>query len=117
MDDFQQDTSITQQTLAQLRASLDTLDAIARNPSTAHDAYQAALEQKIEIERKITIVLTVQLVQDTAEMQALMPDFKKATADLNAVVGTVCKASDVVDKVTKILAVADAIVAVAKTVA
>jgi hypothetical protein len=117
MDDFQQDTPIVGQTLDQLRASLDALDAIAANPSTDSDAYQATLDQKIEIERRITILLNLQLVEDTDKMQALLPDFKKATADLDAVVGTVCKASDVVNKVTTILKVVDAIVAAAKTVA
>jgi hypothetical protein len=117
MDDFQQNIPIVAQTLAKLRDSLDVLDTIAGNAPDDMDLYRTAQKQKIAIDDRISTLLNLQLVQDTDAMQALVPGFKQAKADLDAVVGKICKASEVVDKVTKILGVVDAIVAVAKTVA
>jgi hypothetical protein len=117
MDDFQQDIPIVDQTHAELVASLDMLDAIAAKAPDDMDVYRAVQVQKGAINDRISTLLNLKLVEDTEAMQALLPDFKKATADLDAVASKICKASEVVDKVTKILGVVDAIVAAAKTVA
>lgn len=117
MDDFQQDTSVIDQTLMQLRANLVALENIAENAQDDMDVYRAARQEKSAIDDKISKLLNLEIVQETAAMQGLLPDMKQATSDLNDVVGKICKASDVVDKVTKILGVVDLIVAAAKTVA
>lgn len=117
MDDFQQDIPIIEQTHAQLKASLVTLESIAANAPDDIGVYRAVQQQETAINDRIATLLNLKLVEETDAMQALVPDFKKATSDLDAVVGKICKASDVVDKVTKILSIVDAIVAAAKTVA
>jgi hypothetical protein len=117
MEDPQPKTPIVDETLAQLDSSSDALDAIIGNASTDMDTYRAAEEQKGEIEHRISTLENLQLARDTDAMEALVPQLKQAKADLDAVVATICKASDLVDCVTKLLKVVDTLVAAAKAVA
>jgi hypothetical protein len=117
MDDPQQRSTIVAQTLAQLHDSSDALDKITGGGSTALDVYRAAMAQKIEVEDRISTLMNLQLAQDTDAMQALVPQLKQAKANLDSVLATICKASEVVDGVTKFLVVVDALAAAAKAVA
>jgi hypothetical protein len=116
MSDIEQNTPILEQTLAQLRDSLDGLDSVEANQSTDIDLYRSVEKQKAEIEDRISTLQNLQLVQDTAAMQALVPDLKKAKTDLDGVVSKICKASDIVDGVTKFLVVVDKLADAAKAV-
>lgn len=117
MGDPPQATPIVTQTLAQLDESADSLDQIMGNATTPLDIYRAAAEQKEQIEQRISVLENLQLAQDTKQMQALVPDLAQAKANLDGVLGKIAKASDIVDGVTKVLVIVDALVAAAKTVA
>jgi hypothetical protein len=116
MSDIEQNTPIVDQTLAQLRDSLDNLDSVEGNESTDMDLYRAVEKQKIAIEDRISTLENLQLIRDTAAMQALVPALKQAKTDLDGVVSKICKASDVVDGVTKFLGIVDKLAAAAKAV-
>jgi hypothetical protein len=116
MSDTEQNIPIVEQTLAQLRDSLDKLDLVEGNQSTDLDLYRAVEKQKIAIEDRISTLENLQLIQNTAAMQALVPDLKQAKTDLDGVVSKICKASDVVDGVTTFLVVVDKLADVAKAV-
>jgi hypothetical protein len=117
MGDPQQSTPILTQTLAQLDESADALDQTMGNATTPLDVYRAATEQKEQIEQRISTLENLQLAQDTKEMQALVPALAQAKTNLDGVLGKISKASEVVDGVTKFLAVVDALVSAAKAVA
>jgi hypothetical protein len=117
MENSQEKTPIVAQTLAQLYDGSDALDKIIGDPSTALDVYRSAVKQKGEIEERISTLENLQLARDTDAMQALVPGLKQAKANLDGVLGSISKASDLVDGVTKFLVVVDALVAAAKVVA
>jgi hypothetical protein len=117
MENSQEKTPIVAQTLAQLYDGSDALDKIIGAPSTALDVYRSAVKQKGEIEERISTLENLQLARDTDAMQALVPGLKQAKANLDGVLGSISKASDLVDGVTKFLVVVDALVAAAKVVA
>jgi hypothetical protein len=111
-----QQSQLQNLTLAQLNAAAASLKATSNNTADL-EVYRAANEQYTAVQDRISELLLIQLAADTAQMQVLMAPMQKAKGDLDAVLKTLAKASDLVAQVAKYLQAVDDLIAAAKIAA
>lgn len=111
-----QKTPLQNQTIDQLDSEGDALESIVRTTSDTA-VYRAANDEYAAVQDRISTLLNLKLLADTAEMQGLAPAVQKAKADLDAVLANISKASDLINGAAKFLSAVDALITAAKVAA